>query len=363
MGALGPEEGPEFEGTGFDYLHYPLRRALNPAADRRARAHLCSLFTQHRPDIVHAVNTKPCILVPVAARRAGVPACVCTITGLGAVFSSEMPLSLGLRPVYRLLLRRACETSSMTVFQNPDDRDDFRKHGMVPPGRDALVLSSGIDVGRFRSRRSGDETLAALRRNLNAQGKLVVTMISRPIKPKGVEEYLRAAAVVRGRYPQALFLLIGSAVSDGPLTIPMSRIHRSAADVRHLENRNDVPDILALSDLFVLPSYFREGVPRVLLEAGAMGLPLITTDTPGCRETVRDGFNGLLIPPGDWRALADAILKLLGSQQLRETMGRRSPDHIREKFDLSNVADAYAEIYRRVLDPLRQRIGIGRRAA
>ena len=87
------------------------------------------------------------------------------------------------------------------------------------------------------------------------------------------------------------------------------------------------------------------------------------TDTPGCRETVRDGFNGLLIPPGDWRALAEAILSLLGSRQRREVMGRRSPPYIREKFDLAGVADAYAEIYRRVLGPARQRIGIPRRAA
>lgn len=347
--AVGPEDCPQFAGTGFRYVRYPFRRALRPVADRRAVAHLSELFQQHRPDVVHAVNTKPCLLVPLAARQAGGPVAVCTITGLGAVFSSCSPQALLLRPVYRRLQRRAAELSAMTVFQNPDDRDYFVRHKLAAPDRQALVLSSGIDVDEFRARRSEPARLAELRRALKLEGKLVVTMIGRPIKPKGVGEYLRAAAAVRQRFPRAAFLLIGSPVTDGPLAFPLERIHRSAADVRHLHNRDDVPDILALSDLFVLPSYFREGVPRVLLEAGAMGLPLITADSPGCRETVRDGYNGRLVPPRDWKALADAILDLLADAESRRRMGQRSPALIREKFDLTRVADEYAAIYRKAL--------------
>jgi glycosyltransferase involved in cell wall biosynthesis len=347
--AVGPEECPQFAGTGFQYARYPFRRSLNLRADRRAISHLRQLFEQHRPDVVHAVNTKPCLLAPEAARQAGVPACVCTITGLGAVFSSRSPQALLLRLVYRRLQRRAAQLSALTVFQNPDDRDYFLRHDLVSPDRQSLVLSSGIDVDAFRARRSDPARLAALRRELKLDGKLVVTMISRPIKPKGIAEYLRAAAAVRQRFPQAVFLLIGSPVTDGPLAFPVERIEQSAADVRHLHNRDDVPDILAVSDLFVLPSYFREGVPRVLLEAGAMGLPLITADSPGCRETVRDGHNGKLVAPRDWRALADAIRELLADAETRREMGRRSPAFIRERFDLTQVADAYAAIYRQAL--------------
>ena len=119
--------------------------------------------------------------------------------------------------------------------------------------------------------------------------------------------------------------------------------------MQYLGNRSDVHDLLSISDLCVLPSYFREGVPRIMIEAGAMGLPLVTTDCPGCRETVKDGWNGLLVPPGDWRTLADSILQLLGSADLRATMGRRSQAYVRERFELDTVATAYADIYRKAL--------------
>ena len=220
---------------------------------------------------------------------------------------------------------------------------------MVKPGRDALVLSSGIDVEEYRQRRSDDATLDALRRSLKAQGKQVVIMAARLIRPKGVVEYLKAAAAVRQRRPDTAFLLIGTAVTEGPLALPLERIHQSAADVQYLGNRSDVHDLLSISDLCVLPSYFREGVPRIMIEAGAMGLPLVTTDCPGCRETVKDGWNGLLVPPGDWRTLADSILQLLGSADLRATMGRRSQAYVRERFELDTVATAYADIYRKAL--------------
>ncbi|MEO0970925.1 MAG: glycosyltransferase, partial [Cyanobacteria bacterium J06639_18] len=112
---------------------------------------------------------------------------------------------------------------------------------------------------------------------------------------------------------------------------------------------NDIPALLNLTDIFVLPSYYREGVPRVLLEAGIMECPLITTNMPGCKEVVRDGWNGLLVPPRDRNALATAILQLLKSGEKRALMGSRSSLHVRENFSLSKVADAYASIYSRVL--------------
>jgi glycosyltransferase involved in cell wall biosynthesis len=126
-------------------------------------------------------------------------------------------------------------------------------------------------------------------------------------------------------------------------------LRENANTIRYLGQRDDVPALLALSDIFVLPSYYREGIPRVLLEAGAMGLPLITTEMPGCREAVQPGWNGLLVPPRNSFALAAAISQLLSEEENRRQMGVRSRQYIRDHFGLSGVADAYEEIYRNLL--------------
>jgi len=350
LAAIGPDvRDPSWNQTDFEYMQYPLNRSLNPFADRRSQQALTELLQQIKPDIVHAVNTKPCIMVPPAARAAGRAACVRTITGIGAVFSSRTPMALALRPVYRRLLRQSGRHVDATIFQNRDDREYFQRHKIGSIDEQIPIMSSGIDVDAFQQRVGEEAELQKLRTELGVTGKRVVTMITRLIKPKGVTEYLQAAARVRSRYPDVKFLLIGNIVGSGLQAIPIERIHQSAAHVLHLKSRSDIPNILAISDQFVLPSYFREGVPRVLLEAAALRVPLITTDAPGCRETVCNGWNGVLVPPRNSQALTDAILQLLQDPDLCATMGANGEQYMRNKFALSDVAEGYAQVYRSVL--------------
>ena len=349
MSAVGPGFTEAFAEAGFAYHRFPLRRALNPLADYRAGKVLHQLFLQHRPDLVHCVNTKPTLLVPPIARRTGVAGCVRTITGLGALFSSASPLSLSLRLVYRQLQRKAERDCNFTVFQNPNDRDYFRRHHLSFPGRDAVVLGSGIDVEAVRARRSSPAVQSDLRRELQLDGQApVVMMAARLIRPKGVGEFLEAATVVRRTRPEVTFLLVGPEVREGPAIFPLERV-RQCPDVRYLGWRDDVADLMAISDLLVLPSYFREGIPRVLLEGAALSLPLITTDMPGCREVVTDGVNGLLVPARNGPRLGAAILELLDDPARCRDMGRASRTLVEERFHLEMVAAAYADIYHRVL--------------
>jgi len=345
-GAVGSESETAFAGTGIPYWRFSLNRWVSPWSDLRSRRQLYELFRVHRPDIVHAFDTKPAILAPLAARDAGVPGTVATITGLGYLFSSRSPLALSLRPVFRFLQRRAAAATGVTIFQNPDDRAYFRRHRLVRPGRDALVLGSGID---FTPLQVDGAAVGRLRRELSLEGRLVVTMISRLVAQKGVRDFIHAAALVRQQRPDAVFLLIGPASSEGRGAVSSREVERSARDVRYLGPRSDVSVLLALSDLFVLPTYLREGIPRVLLEAAALGLPLVTTDTPGCKEIVRDGWNGLLVPPRDPRRLAAAVLRLLASPDERKLMGSRSRTHVTGNFSLEYVVRAYTEIYEHVL--------------
>ena len=363
VAAAGPDPGDEFAEAGFAYHRFPLRRALDPVGDWHSRDLLEGLLSTHRPDLVHSVNTKPSILVPDAAARDGISACVRTITGMGALFSSASPAALAMRFLYRRLQRRAARDCQVTVFQNPDDRQYFLDRDMVLEGTDELVLSSGIDVEPYVASAGDPAQRMALRDELGLKTGPVITMVSRLIRPKGIGEYLEAASLVRARNPDATFLLVGPEVHEGPTAFPADRVH-GCPDVRFLGRRADVPTILAISDLFVLPSYLREGVPRVLLEAGALGLPLVTTDMPGCREVVRHGENGVLVPARDGQALASTVFDLLADPARRRRMGQASRDLVGKNFHLDIVAAAYARIYRQALGiGESQAVGETRRAA
>ena len=349
VGAVGSGNGHKFSVHNIPYFQYTLERDLNPWADICTRSQLFNLFREHKPDIVHGFDTKPAMITPVVAMKAGIPGRVRTITGMGYVFSSQSTLALALRPVYRYLQTKASEATDITIFQNPDDRQYFRDRKMVEDGREDLVLGSGININDLTQNKPTPEQMNDIRQELNLTNQLVVTMVARLVVHKGVREYLQAASIVCQEMKNVTFLLVGPLSSEGRQAVPMEEIEKHAGVVHYLGPRNDIPALLNLTDIFVLPSYYREGVPRVLLEAGIMECPLITTNMPGCKEVVRDGWNGLLVPPRDKNALATAILQLLKSGEKRALMGSRSSLHVRENFSLSKVADAYASIYSRVL--------------
>lgn len=349
VGAVGSEDGRAFLEHQIPYFQYTLKRGLDPKADRQSIEQLFHLFRQHQPDLVHGFDTKPACLVPPIAQKAGIEGRVRTIAGMGYVFSSQSPLALALRPIYRHLQRRASAAAQVTIFQNPDDRDYFYRNRMVREGNEELVLGSGIDIEELMQQRPALDDLTALRQELELTGKLVVTAISRLVATKGIREFLQAARIVCQQVENVAFLLVGPIDSEARQAISLAEVQKSAQFVRYLGVRNDIPAILSLTDLFVMPSYYREGVPRVLLEAGAMGVASIATHMPGCKEVVRDGWSGLLVPPRDSQSLAAAIVRLLVSEGDRTVMGSRLRSDVRDRFSLARVADAYSQIYSRVL--------------
>jgi glycosyltransferase involved in cell wall biosynthesis len=269
---------------------------------------------------------------------------------MGYVFSSRSPLALLLRPVAHLMQAVASGVASLTVFQNRDDEAYFLRHRLARADASELVPGSGIDVDLLRSQRPSAEKLAALRRELEVEGKTVVTMVSRLVRTKGVAEFCAAAGAVRRARPNCTFLLVGPAASEGWQAVPQSEVEGNP-NVRWLGPRQDVPALLAISDVFALPTFYREGIPRVLLEAGALGLPLVTTDMPGCRDVVRDGWNGILVRPRNVRALTIGLLALVDAEpETLRQMGANSRRHVEQHFTLELVADACADIYLGALD-------------
>jgi len=348
VSAAGSQPQPEFDSSPFNYHQYAISRSFSPLGFHRSVQSLREVILNQRPDLVHAVNTIPCLVAPHAIRGTGVP-CLRTVTGLGSLFSADTLLYRALQTAFRFQHRRIRNVCETTVFQNPDDRDYFIEQGLAPAGRVELIYGSGIDVDGLTAQRSSPRQLDELRTSLDLHGKTVITMISRLMKVKGVTEFAEAAARIRQKQPDTAFLLIGPAVTSGPMAVSASILDGNR-DIQYLGLRQDIPDLLAISDIFALPTYLREGIPRVLFEAAAMKLPLITTDTPGCRETVINGKNGYLIPPRSTDSLTGACLKLLESPDRRRRMGQRSYELMKERFELSIVSAAYARLFRQTLD-------------
>lgn len=345
--AAGSLPQPEFDATPYDYYQYPVCRSVSLRGFQQAVTALREVIRQAKPDLVHAVNTKPCLIAPQAVRGLGLP-CVRTITGLGSAFSSDGLLYRGMRFAFRQMHRRVMNDVSTTIFQNPDDRDYFLRTGLCEAAQAKLILGSGIDIEQIRSTVSSPKRLDELRSELGLHGRTVITMVSRMMRTKGVEELVHAAADIHSRHPNAIVLLVGPLVESGPAALSVSAIS-SNDSIKWIGPRNDIADILSVSDVFVLPSYLREGIPRVLFEAGALKLPIVTTDMPGCRETVRNAWNGFLIPPRDSGSIVRALESLLDSPEQRRQMGQNSLQLVRERFELSIVSQAYADAYRESL--------------
>lgn len=299
------------------------RNGLNPFADLRYLINLFFIFRRVRPEYVLAYTMKPVIYGLLSAWVARVPYRFALITGGGYIFTANR------RPVlewiairlYRMSLKRAAKV----FFQNQDDETLFRQLKLLPSSVPSIVVNgSGVDLSVFE--------VAPI-----SLGTIDFLMIGRLLGDKGVREYEQAARKIKIRYPQVIFRLVGW-IDTNPDAIRQVELDAwvAAGTLEFVGKIEDVRPIIAASTVYVLPSY-REGTPRTVLEAMAMGRPIITTDAPGCRETVLDGENGFLVPVKSVDALVDAMLKFIEDPMLAPRMGKRSREIAEQKYDVHKV--------------------------
>jgi glycosyltransferase involved in cell wall biosynthesis len=338
-----------FLQAGIAFKRFQCYRFMNPLADFNSIKTFSDLLTDIRPDVVQSFNPKPNLLVPLAARGLKDVVVVRTMNGLGWTFSSRSPLALATRPVYRALHRLAGRSSAATVFQNRDDKALFERHGMTGTGLSRLIPSSGIDPDRFERARRAGASPAELRAELGLGDCEVVITVSRMTRHKGIPALLEAAAMVHAARPGVRFLLVGPRQSEGRLAVSGAAIERHAPYVQAIGPRADVPALLAMADVFAFPTEYREGVPRVLLEAALARLPIVTTAMPGCIDVVRDRWNGLLVAPRSPRAMADKILELLQDRDAARAMGERAARFVAQEFNLDLTVDRYVDLYSELL--------------
>lgn len=310
----------------------PLQRTgLNPIRDLALLMALIALMWRLRPRYVLSYTIKPVVYGSLAAWLTGVKHRFALVTGLGYAFTGT---ASGKRALLRRLIQRlyrfALRRTHRVFFQNPDDEALFREFQLLPETVPSSVVNgSGVDVAQY--------SVAPL------PDKPCFLLIARLLGDKGVREYAQAAQLVKAVYPEVVFRLVGW-IDDNPDAITQRELDQwvDSGLLEFLGKLDDVRPAISDCSVYVLPSY-REGTPRTVLEAMAMGRAVITTDAPGCRETVVDGDNGFLVPVKDVDALVAAMMKMIDTPGLAASMGERSRRVAEEKYDVHKVNAAMLE--------------------
>ena len=334
------EHGERIRREGFRLVPIGLRRrSLAPWREVAAIAELARLYRRERPDLVHHVAMKPVLYGSLAAALAGVPAVVNALAGMGYVFTSSGVKARLLRPLIRTAFRWLLDRpNSRLILQNPDDIAAMTgaavAKGTVTAERVALIRGSGVDIQIFRPREEPG-------------GTPVAVMVSRMLWDKGVGELVEAARLLRRREVPLRVVLVGPPDPDNPASIPERQLRDwdAAGDVAWWGERSDIAEIWAKGQIAVLPSH-REGLPKSLLEAAACGRPMVAADVSGCREIVKDGVTGLLVPPGDAEGLADALERLARDPDLRRRLGAAARDLVEREFSEEAVVAQTLALYR-----------------
>lgn len=323
---IAPALRGRLEAMGAEVHDTPLRRTgTGILADLRYCVSVCRLIKRIHPDVVLTYTIKPNIWGAFAGRFARVPV-VAMVTGLGYVFTGTDALTLRQRlvpAIARLLYRFASHCCARVIFQNPDDRDDFCAAGcLADVSKIGMVDGSGVDTAHYARRALPEEP--------------VFLMIARLLRNKGVREYAEASLRLLRQHSSVRCLLAGP-FDEGPDGISKTELDRwIAGGLEYLGTLDDVRPALARARVYVLPSY-REGMPRSVLEAMSVGRPVITTDAPGCRETVRDGVEGYLVPVRDSQALMVAMQRMLDNPQQTEEMAEAAFRRVTEKYDVHSI--------------------------
>jgi glycosyltransferase involved in cell wall biosynthesis len=334
------DHGAPIVAAGAELVSTSLRRGFrNPIREIAGFLGLVRIYRRERPVIVHHVTPKSSLFGSLAALLAGVPAVINALAGLGYLYASPSPKAALARPwvtlAFRALLRRR---NTWLIVQNGEDLEFFVDTIGIPRQRIELIRGSGVDVVRFRPA------------DVEPGFPLRVVLVARLIREKGIHEAVTAARLVRATRDDVEFILAGETDTESPSGVPAATLQawHDEGVVTWLGKVDDVPALLASCHVALLPTY-REGLPKSLLEAAACGLPLVATDVTGCREIVLPEINGVLVPPRDPAAIADAVLALAADPERRRRFGRASRRLAEEQFAEEMVVQRTMDLYRRLI--------------
>lgn len=328
--------GHIIRNAGIQLIPFEIaRRGMNPFAEVLTILKLVSIYRQEQPDVVHHVAMKPVLYGSIAARAAGVVRVVNALTGLGWIFIARNFTVSILRKLVQQMLRMLLGRG-IVIVQNPDDMALLEKIG-VARTHIRLIRGSGVDLTEFAPHTARSETP-------------VILLVSRMLWDKGVGEFVQAARLLKQQGIVARFALVGGPDEENPASIPEATLQSWVAEeiVEWWGHRQDMPSVYAQAAIACLPSY-REGLPKALLEAAACGLPIVTTDVPGCREVVLNDETGFLVPERNVDMLMSSLRRLIENADLRMAMGKAGRLLVEQEFSIERVSSQTLDIYRQLL--------------
>ena len=320
---------------GLEFINIPLtRKSINPITELLLLLYIFRVYRNFLPDIVHQIGVKPILYGTVAAYFAGVRAIVNAPIGMGFIFSSDTLLARLLRPFIKFAYKFSINPKrSKVVFENHEDCDLFVEWGAVRHSDAVIIPGAGVDLNIFHPFAPSNNIA-------------IIVLMARMLVDKGVIEFVSAARLLRSKGLQARFVLAGSPDPGNPTSISKESLNNWHLEgcIEYLGWHENVSELLMTADVVCLPSY-REGLPKSLIEACACGLPIVTTDTVGCREVVSDGENGFLVPIKSVVPLADALEKLIKDPSLRRRMGALGRTRAEKLYDTRKISSSTLEVY------------------
>lgn len=330
----------DIKNLGLEVIEMPVNpTGMNITEELKTFFFLKKLYKREKPDIVHHVGLKCILWGGLAAKFNRVRAVVNAVSGLGVLFDGE-ELSLVAKTILRFISFSCKRMKTAEIFQNQEDKSLFIKSNIIDEKDCYFIKGSGVDLNEYEYTPEPSE------------GKLRVLFTARMVREKGVLTLIKAAEVLRKDFQdKAEFILCGG-LSSNPNSIKEEELRTLCDDkyIKWLGHRTDVLNQLKKCHIFAFPSYYREGVPRSLIEASAIGRPLVTCNSIGCKDVVDDGVNGFLVQPCDSDSLAHHLRALLCDAQLRQKMGQASRRKAESEFSIESVNDKHLQIYHRILN-------------
>ena len=312
------------------------RRSTNVFSEMYLLIQLYKIYQNEKPDIVHHIALKPVLYGSMIAFLTKVPRVVNALAGLGFLFSSRTYKALLMRPIisilFRLLLNRK---NTRVILQNPDDVSLMCNKKIIFKSNVSLIRGSGVDTEIYKYHKEKLESP-------------IVLLASRLLWDKGIKEFVEAATILKDKGIDARFVLVGEGDIENPSVVPIKQLQYWANEgvIEWWGREDDMPSILAQANIVCLPSFYGEGVPKVLIEAASCGRAIVTTNTPGCKEIVKHNVNGFLVPIRDSYAVAEAIGTLINSPDLRNKMGLKGRMLVKKEFSLEQVNQETLNVYR-----------------
>jgi glycosyltransferase involved in cell wall biosynthesis len=331
----------ELLSYGFMVHSLPIGRSnTNILGEIHTFIAILNILRRVQPNLLHSITSKPVLYGGIAAQLTGIKNVVAAISGLGLVFAAQGWKARIRRTIIAMIYCLSLRSKNLKViFQNPNNRDTITRYAKLKPHQIAMIPGSGVDLTQY--------TATQL-----PSGTPIVLMAARLLQDKGVYEFIAAANILKQKGMDVRFQLAGKPDPENPHSITETEFQawQTAGVVEMLGHRNDMSALLANAHIFVSPSFYAEGLSKTLIEAAASGRPVVTTDMPGCRDAIIPNATGLLIPPRDPSALANAIEKLLLNTQLCQTMGNAGRQLAEERYSIKQVVETHLNIYEELLN-------------